>query len=501
MVMAPHNAEAADGARPVQLLPLIAALWLTETVAAFGTSMTYAATRSLIASFGDPVSVGWLVTVFLLIGAAATPVAARFGDMFGHKRVLLFVLTIGGVGLAIGAASDLYPLVLLGRALQGMHLAVMALAFGILRECVTPQRLPLAIGIVLSAVAAGTLSAMLLGGWTADVFGWRAVFALGVVGTIVAGLALALFVPPPRHVGMDRSPVDLLSIVLSVPAIAGTLFVVSNLRSWGWTHPTLIAIFATSIVLAVLWVRHSLRTPHPLIDLRLFARKQVMIINIVYVCAAFGAFQVVLLMSMLMQTPSFTGVGLGVSAKVAGIATIPAALLSLAVAPAGGMLVERIGGRAVMILSGLVMTSGFLFIANRHDTLPIVTFGFGFITIGTTMLYAAGPPILMAAVPRNRTSEAVGMMTALRALATATGAQMVAVLLASDTIASPSAPTSHFPSQAAFSLTFTVMIVLSGLTTILSYTIARRPGARSPTASVPPLPVERDGALSAAIKE
>lgn len=501
MVIAPHNAAEAEDAQPVRLFPLIAALWLTEMVAAFGTSMTYAATRSLIASFGDPVSVGWLVTVFLLIGAAATPVAARFGDMFGHKRVLLFVMTIGGVGLAIGAASDLYPLVLLGRALQGMHLAVMALAFGMLRECAPPQRLPLAIGIVLSAVAAGTLSAMLLGGWTADVFGWRAVFALGVVGSILAGLALALFVPPPQRVGKERSPIDMLSIVLSVPAIAGTLFVVSNLRSWGWTHPTLLAIMAASIVLAVLWVKHSLRTQHPLLDLRLFARKQVLIINIVYVCAAFGAFQVVLLMSMLMQTPSFTGVGLGVSAKVAGMATIPAALLSLAAAPAGGMLVERIGGRAVMILSGLVMTCGFLFIARWHDTLSVITFGFGFITIGTTMLYSAGPPILIAAVPKDRTSEAVGMMTVLRALATAAGAQMVAVLLASDTIASPSAPTSHFPSQAAFSLTFSTMIVLSGLTTILSYAIARRPGAPSSSPSVHQLPVDHDGAVPAAIKE
>lgn len=501
MVTAQHGAKEGTDTRPGRLVPLVAALWLAETVAAFGSSMTYAATRSLIVSFGDPVSVGWLVTVFLLVGAAATPVAARFGDMFGHKRVLMVVLMIGGAGLAIGATSDIYALVLLGRALQGMHLAVMALAFGMLRECVAPERLALSIGIVLSAVASGTLSAMLLGGWTADLFGWRAVFALGVVGTVLACLALALFVPTPGRSGTDTGPIDLLSIVLSVPAIAGTLFVVSNLRTWGWTDPTLIAILATSILLAMLWVRHSLRTPHPLIDLRLFARRQVLIINVVYVCAAFGAFQVVLLMSMLMQTPSFTGVGLGVSAKVAGMATIPAALLSLAAAPLGGMLVQRIGGRAVMILSGLVMTSGFLYIARWHDTLPLVTFGFGFITIGTTMLYAAGPPILIAAVPTDRTSEALGMMTVLRALATAAGAQMVAVILASDTVASPAAPASRFPSPAAFSLTFTIMIMLSGITTILAYSIARRAGEPDSAAGLRHLPADHDNAVPAAIKE
>ncbi len=463
----------AEPVKRVPLIPLIGALWLSETIAAFGSSMTYAATRSLIAAFGDPVSIGWLVTLFLLVGAAATPVAARFGDMFGRKRVLLVVLGIGGLGLAIGAATDFYPLVLLGRALQGLHLAAMALSFGILRECVSPARLPLSIGIVLSAVASGTLSAMLLGGWAADLYGWRAVFALGVIGTALAWSALALFVPAgPR--GKDSGPVDMISIWLSVPSIAGTLFVVSNLRSWGWTNPALIGILAGSILLALFWVRHSLRTPQPLIDLRLFARKQVLIINIVYICASFGAFQVILLMSMLMQTPAFTGIGLGVSAKAAGLATIPAAILSLAAAPLGGMLVQRIGGRAVMILSGLVMTAGFLFTARWHDSLAIVTFGFSFITIGTTMLYAAGPPILIAAVPTDRTSEALGMMTVLRALATAAGAQMVAVLLASDTVSSPTDPTTHFPSGAAFSLTFLVMIILSGLTTILAYAIARR---------------------------
>ncbi|MFA7584652.1 MAG: MFS transporter [Novosphingobium sp.] len=469
----PLPTETAEPVKRVPLIPLIGALWLSETIAAFGSSMTYAATRSLIAAFGDPVSIGWLVTLFLLVGAAATPIAARFGDMFGRKRVLLVVLGIGGLGLAIGAATDSYPLVLLGRALQGLHLAAMALSFGILRECVSPARLPLSIGIVLSAVASGTLSAMLLGGWAADLYGWRAVFALGVIGTALAWSALALFVPASPG-GKDSGPVDMISIWLSVPSTAGTLFVVSNLRNWGWTNPALMGILAGSILLALLWVRHSLRTPQPLIDLRLFARKQVLIINVVYICASFGAFQVILLMSMLMQTPTFTGVGLGVSAKAAGLAIIPAAILSLAAAPLGGMLVQRIGGRAVMILSGLVMTAGFLFTARWHDSLAIVTFGFSFITIGTTMLYAAGPPILIAAVPTNRTSEALGMMTVLRALATAAGAQMVAVLLASDTVSRPSDPTTHFPSAAAFSLTFLVIIALSGLTTMLAYAIARK---------------------------
>ncbi|CAN5490642.1 hypothetical protein BH10PSE12_BH10PSE12_07220 [soil metagenome] len=95
------------------------------------------------------------------------------------------------------------------------------------------------------------------------------------------------------------------------------------------------------------------------------------------------------------------------------------------------------------------------------------------------MLYAAGPPILIAAVPADRTSEALGMMTVLRALATAAGAQMVAVLLASDTMSHPSDPAIHFPSPAAFSLTFLVMIILSGLTTILAYAVANEPDDNS----------------------
>jgi MFS family permease len=454
---------------------LLAALWLSETTAAFGSSMTYAATRSLLSAFGDPITVGWLTTVFLLVGAAAAPVAARFGDLMGRKRVLLVVMGAGGLGLLLGAVSGSYPLALIGRGLEGLHLATMPLALGILRDAVRPARFPLAVGLILSAVASGTLTAMLLGGWAADMYGWRAVFAIGAVGALLSWIGLALFTPDHRGTA-DGVPGDLASVALAVPAIAGMLFVASSLSTRGWRDPLLAALFVGSVLLAFAWVARSLRLSNPLVDFRLFARRQVLIVNLVYICASLGAFQVILFLAMLMQAPVATGAGLGLTARMAGLATIPAAALSLVAAPVGGILVERFGGRAVMILSGIVMTAGFLFTSVWHHSLAVVTFDFCFITIGTTALFAAGPPVLIAAVPAERTSEALGMMTVLRAIATAAGAQLVAVLLASKTSVDPASGSGRYPTAGAFALTLEVLIALSALTVVLAMAAGRERG-------------------------
>jgi MFS family permease len=451
---------------------LLGSLWLGETTAAYGSSMTYAAMRPLIAAFGDPVSVGWLVTIFLLVGAAGAAVAARFGDLYGRRRLLLAALVTGGTGLALGTFSSRYSLVLLGRAMQGMDLAVLPLALGIVRENFTPARLPLASGLVISAVASGTLMAMLLGGWMSDLFGWHAVFAIGVVSSALAIGGVLIFVPARPGI-RDGKPTDIASALLCIPAIASLLFVVSSGGSWGWTDPALLAILLLGILLAALWVWHSLRHPEPLIDFRLFARRDVLIVNLVYALAAIGAFQVILILSMMMQAPRWTGIGLGVPAHVAGLATIPAALLSLVAAPVAGLLVKRLGGRVVMILSGVIMTLGFIWTMASHATLIIVIFDFCFITLGTTTLYAAGPPVLMGAVPPERTSEALGMMTVVRAMCTAIGAQLVAVLLATDTIAGPDGGSGRFPTTASVLMTLGAIALLSAVATILAGTLKK----------------------------
>ena len=53
---------------------LIGALWVAEVTGSFETAMILAALKRLIEDFGNPAMVGWLITGYLIVGAAMTVV-------------------------------------------------------------------------------------------------------------------------------------------------------------------------------------------------------------------------------------------------------------------------------------------------------------------------------------------------------------------------------------------------------------------------------------------
>ncbi len=79
-------------------LPLLVALWIAEVTGSFEAAMILAAMRPLLQDFGDPVALGWLISTFGIVGAASAAVVGRLGDLFGRRRLLIFVLIIVFIG-------------------------------------------------------------------------------------------------------------------------------------------------------------------------------------------------------------------------------------------------------------------------------------------------------------------------------------------------------------------------------------------------------------------
>ena len=91
-----------------RLAPLLGALWAAEMVCSFETSMILSALKVLVGEFGDPALVGWLVTGFLIVGAAVSALVGRLGDIYGRQQVMLAVLTIGVAGSIVSALGTTF---------------------------------------------------------------------------------------------------------------------------------------------------------------------------------------------------------------------------------------------------------------------------------------------------------------------------------------------------------------------------------------------------------
>ncbi|MDP3674952.1 MAG: MFS transporter [Novosphingobium sp.] len=443
--------------------PLIGALWVAELTASFETAMILAALKALIAEFGDPAKVGWLITGYLIVGAAVAAIVGRLGDLYGRRRVLLIVLAIGAGGSLISALSTSFAMLLAGRVIQGATGAILPLCIGLVRENVSSERTPVTIGLMISGASLGTATGLVLGGFIVDTWSWHGVFFASAAFCATALAAVALLVPrSPR--AAPAGPTDWLSGLLFAPGVTLVLLYITIGPRWGWLHPGALAALVGGVTLTTWWWRQSLRSATPLISVRAFSDRTVAVGGAVTALVAMSTLQITVFFSLLLQAPKWTAAGLGLSATVAGLAKLPSNISSTFAAPLGGWLAGRGGGRVAMIVGGLLTASGWGLVLIDASSVAIVVAELVVISFGATMLFAVAPTIIAQASPPDRVSEIAGLVTVIRQLFLGIGAQLVTTLLAVETVARGA---ERYPSPFAYQLTVAAIIAVSLLATLL----------------------------------
>jgi MFS family permease len=258
----------------------------------------------------------------------------------------------------------------------------------------------------------------------------------------------------------DDRPLDLWGGLLFVPAVAGALLAISNGKTWGW-DPRFWSLLAGSLAVFAVWVRHELRHPYPLIDVRLLAKRDVALPNFTQALCALGAFQFSQLVLLLMQQPKWTGVGLGLSATLAGLFKLPGNFVAAGVSPLAGWACGKWGAAPLIVVGMMATTLGCLAVIAFPQSPPVIVGVTLLVSLGTATVYVAVPNILVSVAPLGRVSETIGMYSVIRSLALAIGAQVMIVLLASSTVSDASKGRAVFPSLDAYQLTLGVMAAVS----------------------------------------
>jgi MFS family permease len=464
---------------------LLGALVLAEVVSATEATMIYGAMRVLTRDFGNPVVVGWAITAFLLVAAGSAAVGSRLGDQFGRRRLLLISLLLAGAGSLVSALSDGAGGVIAGRALQGMAGAVLPLCFGLVREHLPADRVPFGLGVVAAAAFVSGGLGFVAGGLIVDHLHWSWIFIVGAGTAAVAWPAVRWGVPRDRA-PQRREPVDALGVLLLLPAITALLLAPTQAKSWGWGDMRVWALVAAGALLLAMWVRHELRVASPLIDVRLLGRRQLLLANLAVMLLALGPMQSGLVMSTLLQQPTWTGAGLGLSATLSGLVQAPPMVLAVLIGPACGALALRRGARAPALLACGALLLGWAGLLVAHSAVPWVAAMALIKGIGLAAVFAAAPMLIVEASPAERTSETTGVSSVLRHVSNAIGSQLVALMLASSTISDAAQGTARYPAPAALTLTLAVICGLAVAACAAAWWLPRRRDAVAALAAPAP---------------
>jgi EmrB/QacA subfamily drug resistance transporter len=308
----------------------------------------------------DSISIAFLVSLAVFI-----PASGWLGDRLGGKRVLLAAIAVFTVASALcGLASSLGELVAF-RILQGAGGGMLApVGMAMLYRAFPPaERLRAAAILTVPTTLAPALGPV-LGGLLVTELSWRWVFYVNLPLGVAAFTFGLLFL---QHQKQDRpGRFDLPGFLLSGLGLGLLMYGVSEGPNLGWRRPDVLASIAAGIVLLVAMVVVELRSPAPMVDLRLLKNRLFGLGNGVIVLASIAFLGTLYAISLYYQD------GRGLSALGSGLSTFPEAFGVMGGAQlASRVLYPRLGPRRHLTLglTGTAASIGLLALLGPQTSL------------------------------------------------------------------------------------------------------------------------------------
>jgi MFS family permease len=412
-------------------------------------------------------AVTWTLTAFLVASAVATPLAGRLGDRYGRRRLLLASLATFGVGSLICALAWSIGGVIVGRVVQGVGAGVGPLAFALVPDIVPAEDVSRALGLLIGAGGLGAVVGLLAAGPLVDHVSVSSIFWL--LFLVAAALAVMVVRSVPESPVRSRAAVDWPGAAVLSGFLAALTMAVSQGNDWGWRSPTILALFAASAVLLLLFVVRERTAREPLLDPRSLSRPAVVGANVAVFVIGVALFGAYILVPYIGGLPKSTGYGLGLTTTRIGLLLTPGSVAALFGGVIGGRLIERFGAQRQAIAGILCTVVAYLGFTLLPRTVPLLSadlvplgFGIGLALVGIVEL-------ILVSVRPDETAAAVGVNSVLRAIGAAIGSSAASAILVAVPHRVPGVPTSG-----AFSDAFVVGLAGSVFAVCIMVLLPRR---------------------------
>jgi EmrB/QacA subfamily drug resistance transporter len=297
-------------------------------------------------------SLVWVVNAYLLTFGGFLLLGGRLGDLFGHRRLFLFGITLFSLAsLACGIANT-QELLIGARAVQGLGGAVVnAVALSLITSIFSePDERAKAMGVYGFVCASGGSIGVLAGGLLTSSLNWHWVFLVNLpIGAVVFVLSLLLLPASP-----DRSTAVRLDIAGAATVTASLMlavYAIVNGNEAGWTSAQTTGLLGGAVLLLALFLGIEARVRDPLMPLGMFRLRNVATANVVGVLWAAAMFAWFFISALYMQLV------LGYSAMQVGLAYLPANLIMAAFSLGlSARLVMRFGIR-LPLFTGLLLAA------------------------------------------------------------------------------------------------------------------------------------------------
>lgn len=371
--------------------------------------------------------ISWILSAYLLVGAVATPILGKLGDMYGKKKVMLVAMTVYTFGLVGCAFSWSIPSLIMFRAIQGVGMGMFPLAFGIVRDTFPRKQVPMAIGIISAMFSVGVSIGLLGGGWLVSVMNWKNAF--WVVAPLMAIMTVVVYFKIRSDHETVKTKLDLPGAAFLGGGVLALLLALTQGKVWGWTDLKIVGLFLSSAVLFIVFIAWEKRASDPIVSLKLLTNRGVSGANFAALFVGLSMFMFFQTMPFLLESPKEVG-GFGVTDTfTVGLYIFPSAIAQLIFAPLAGKWSKRIGADRILI-SGMGITAiGYLFLIMLHGTIPEIMLGVFIMGMGLGFAMVSLINVLALCTKKEEFGIASGMNTLFRVVGGSIGPVLASVIL------------------------------------------------------------------------
>jgi MFS transporter, DHA2 family, multidrug resistance protein len=345
------------------------ALSLATFMNVLDTSIANVSIPAIAGDMGVSPSQGtWVITSFAVANAIAVPLTGWLTQRFGQVRlftasIVLFVIASWLCGLAPNIESLIFF-----RVIQGLVAGPMIpLSQTLLLASYPPALSGMAMAFWAMTTLVAPVTGPLLGGWITDNISWPWIFYINIpVGLLAAAVTWSIY--RTRDPGPRKVPLDLVGLGLLITWVGALQIMVDKGKELDWFSSTqIIALAVTAVVGFAFFLAWELTDKHPIVNVRLFGRRN-FLMGTTALSVAYGLFfgNVVLLPLWLQQWMGYT-------ATWAGIVTAPVGVLAIMLSPWVGKNVNRIDPRKLATIAFI----GFGFVlwmrSNFNVQAPVMT--------------------------------------------------------------------------------------------------------------------------------
>jgi DHA2 family multidrug resistance protein-like MFS transporter len=367
------------------------------------------------------------ISITALFSGIFIVVAGSLADRIGRVKLTYVGLALGAIGSLLIAVSPAGTSVflLIGRVAQGLSAAcVMPSTLALMKAYFDGKERQRALSYWSIGSWGGSGGAALFGGLVASTLGWRWIFWISILVSIVSFL-LIKGTPESRAVSDGEARFDWIGFIAFILAMVAVNIVIGQGAELGWTNPIIIVLALIFVIAAVAFLKIESASKNAFVDLSLFKNKT-------YSGATLSNFLVNGAAGTLLVALALVQQAAGFSSLQSGLLTLGYLVAILSTIRVGEKLLQKMGARKPMLMgcaitaAGILLTCLTFLLASQYTIVAFV--GFTLFGIGLGFYATPSTDAALSNVPDAKAGAASGIYKMASSLGAAFGVAISAAL-------------------------------------------------------------------------